>query len=498
VGGQSARSAVIDIGSNSVRLVIFSGPPRVPVTITNEKALCGLGDRDPSTGNLRPEPMDRALLTLKRFARLVEEEQPATLEVFATAAVRDAPNGGNFLREINRIGLRPRLISGEEEARLAGLGILCSAPEILRDDLEAIGGDLGGGSLDLSRLGVDDTEVDGMISLPVGSLRLFSEFGEDRRAASRYIDQQFDRVDWLSDLSNTHLYIVGGAWRAIARVGMWLSEHPISILDHYSMSGQQAVEICQFVEEASSDQLAKARDVPKKRIPTLPMSAIALRKLIERSNAERVVVSSCGVREGLLFDRLPLQLRREEPLFAMAKDLAKRHTGGRLPVGEAVMRFVDPLFNDEPAHRRLREAAATMVRVANTSHPDERSEHAAAIMMATSFVGIDHVERAMLATMVKCRFGGSPGKADAIIPMSVMSQEQIDYAFRVGRAHRLAASLRTPLYKRRSGFSLSVTTDAIVLDVAEAVGDFVVEQALKDLSRLADAFGLGYEISRQA
>ncbi|NRA28860.1 MAG: Ppx/GppA family phosphatase [Parvularculaceae bacterium] len=493
--GQAARSAVVDIGSNSVRLVIFSGTPRVPVTITNEKALCGLGDRDPETGNLRPEAIERALSTLKRFVHVLDQEQPATLEVFATAAVRDAPNGRSFLRAIDAIGLRPRLISGEEEARLAGLGILCSAPEIMRDNLAAVGGDLGGGSLELSLLGGPEAEVDNMISLPIGSLRLYTQFADDRQTAAQYLDEQFAQADWLAGLEQTHLYIVGGAWRAIARVGMWLAEHPLSILDHYSMSADQARDVCRFVEEASEEQLFKIKGVQKKRVPTLPMAAMALRKLIDKSSAEKVVVSSCGVREGLLFDRLPLRIRREEPLFSLAKDLAKSHTGGRLPSVDAVMKFVDPLFQDDAAMRRLRQAAAMMIRVANTSHPDERANHAAAIIMSGAFVGIDHVERAILATMVKCRFGGSVGKSDAIVPTSVMSEEQMDYALRVGRAHRLAASLRSPLYRQRSGFTLSVSTEAVQLRVSDSVKDVVVEQALKDLSRLADAFGLAYEIT---
>lgn len=493
--GQAARSAVVDIGSNSVRLVIFSGTPRVPVTITNEKALCGLGDRDPDTGNLRVEAMDRALLTLRRFVHVLDQEQPATLEVFATAAVRDAPNGQDFLRQIHTIGLRPRLITGEEEARLAGLGILCSAPEIVRENLVAIGGDLGGGSLELSLLGGPEADVDKMISLPVGSLRLFTEFGDDRLSADEYLDDQYSKADWLTSLNQTHLYIVGGAWRAIARVGMWLVEHPLSILDHYSMSADQAKEVCRFVEAATEEQLSKIKGVQKKRIPTLPMAAMALRKLIDKSSAERVVVSSCGVREGLLFDRLPLPIRREEPLFSLAKELSKSNTGGRLPSVEAVMKFVDPLFQDDPAMRRLRQAAAMMIRMANTSHPDERANHAAAIIMAGAFVGIDHVERAILASMVKCRFGGSLSKSDTIVPTSVMSHEQMDYASRVGKAHRLAASLRTPLYRRRPGFSLSVSIDAIQLRVSESVRDVVVEQALKDLSRLADSFGVAYEIT---
>ncbi|MEM1409401.1 MAG: hypothetical protein AAGG79_01500 [Pseudomonadota bacterium] len=471
----------------------------MPITITNEKMLCGLGDRDPATGDLRAEAMDRALTTLKRFAMLIDFERPETLEVFATAAVRDAPNGKDFLREINTAGLRPQLLSGEEEARLAGLGILCSAPEIQRDALEALGGDLGGGSLELSRLsGAARGEIKDIVSLPIGSLRLLTEFGDRDQAAVDFVDEQFSSAPWLSDLSSPHLYIVGGAWRAIARVGMWMAEHPVPILDHYSMDADQALEVCGRVERSSPEELGQISGVQKKRTPTLPMSAMVLRRLIERSGAQRVVVSACGVREGLLFDQLPEAARLEEPLEALAKDLAARQTGGRLPDPEAVARLTDPLFSDQIAQQRLRRAAAMLIRMANITHPDQRTGHASAVIMSAPFLGLDHNDRCLLAAMVKAHLGSSLEKSDPIIPLEVLSDADRTYALQVGRAHRLASSLRTPLYQKRSGFSLKRADDRLLLQVAARVKDLVVEQVVKDLDRLADALSLPAEIQYTA
>jgi exopolyphosphatase/guanosine-5'-triphosphate,3'-diphosphate pyrophosphatase len=485
------RRAVVDIGSNSVRLVIFSGPPRVPVTITNEKALCGLGDRDPETGNLREEAADRALTTLRRFHAVIETEEPETLDVFATAAVREAPNGRAFLESIREIGFEPRLISGEEEARLAGLGILCSAPEIIREKIRAIGGDLGGGSLELSLLGGTRVAVDRMISLPLGSLRMTADYGDDLKTAEKNVRRAFGELPWLSETPTPHLYIVGGSWRAIARVGMHLSEHPLAILDHYMMHAEQALEVCRFVEEADLDELMAIDGVQKKRAPNLAMAAVVLRVLIEHADAKKVVVSSCGVREGLLFDRLPDRIRREEPAAALAADLADRQGGGRRPSATAVTSFTEDLFADEPSSlARIRRAAARMIRVANMTHPDKRPGHAAAIVMTAPFLGIDHIERAALALMMMARFNGDVETGEGMIPLSILPPEIADYAIRVGYAHRLAASLRTPLYTQRSGFELSLKADKLRLNVAPQVAAFVVETGLKDLGRLADAFGV--------
>lgn len=492
------RRAVVDIGSNSVRLVVFSGPPRVPVSITNEKVLCGLGDREPGSGRLRDEAMDRALATLRRFRALIETENPETLDVFATAAVRDAPNGRDFLARIARLGMEPRLITGEEEARLAGLGILCSAPEIKREGNPAIGGDLGGGSLELSLIGGPGADIANPVSLPVGALRMLSEYGEDHTAAAEAAEGHFRGLPWLSDSPTPNLYIVGGSWRAIARIAMHQSEHPVPILDHYTMAAGQAHEVCRLVEESPPEVLSKISGVQKKRVPTLPMAAIVLRKLIETARPERLVVSSCGVREGLLFDRLPARKRAEEPLFALAEDLADRLSGGRRPDPAAVMAFADPLFEDRPREKRLRKAAAIMIRMGNMTHPDQRADHAAATVMSAPFLGIDHVERAILAVMVKARFAGAPGKSDGIIPMQVLNEDQKRYAMEVGYAHRLAATLRTPLYAGNSGFRLVRDDRSLTLEVEGDVDDFIAEAAIKDFERLADVLGLAPGLRRQS
>ncbi|MEM9838794.1 MAG: hypothetical protein AAF830_06510 [Pseudomonadota bacterium] len=487
------RRAVVDIGSNSVRLVIFSGPPRVPVTIVNEKALCGLGDRHPETGNLREEAVDLALATLRRFVLIIEAERPESLDVFATAAVRDAPNGRGFLDDIREIGLDPRLISGDEESRLAGLGILCSAPEIMREGLTALGGDLGGGSLELSKLSGPVGTIDEVVSLPIGSLRLTMEYAECRDDAKTFVDQQFANLPWLSTLQQTELFVVGGAWRAIARVGMWLAKHPVPILDHYKMPSDQVFEVCRFVEDAPPEELGKIGGVQRKRVPTLPMASIVLRRLLDVSGARSVTVSSCGVREGLLFDKLPLRLRTEEPLFVLAKDLAQRQSGGRLPSVEAVSAFTDSLFTDSPSELRLRRAAAMMIRMANIAHPDQRAEHVAATVMASPFLGIDHVERALLALMMAVRFNSSVNKAANVIPISVLAEDQCTYAVQVGRAHRLASTLRTPIYDQNSGFRIEKASDRITLHVSPRVNDLITDQAVKDLDRLAEAFSLPAE-----
>lgn len=135
------KLAVIDIGSNSVRLVVYESLNRVPYVLFNEKVLCSLGLGVSETGRMMDKSMSKALATLKRFAILLSKMDIEDCRVIATSAVRDSENGPDFMKTVFReCGLKIQLLSGEEEARLSGYGVLCAIP-----DAQGIVGDLGGG-----------------------------------------------------------------------------------------------------------------------------------------------------------------------------------------------------------------------------------------------------------------------------------------------------------------------------------------------------------------
>ncbi|MEM7740184.1 MAG: hypothetical protein AAF225_05230 [Pseudomonadota bacterium] len=461
----------------------------------NEKVLCGLGDREPDTGKLRDEPFNRAIATLRRFRAILDAEEIQSEDVVATAAVRDAPNGAEFLEVARTAGFNVRLISGDEEARLAGLGILCSAHEIARDSRPVLGGDLGGGSLELSRLGgPDGARVHQTVSLPVGALRMLTEYRGDLAAVDQVARKSFAGVPWLRQADLQSLYIVGGSWRALARISIQKNKHPISVLDHYTVDRESMLEICRYAEAEDTDVISKISGVQKKRVPTLPGAAVVLRCLIEHTAIERVIVSACGVREGLLFDRMSDEERRGDPLLALAQDLAERSEGGRLPDPSAVSAFLDPLFTEPKRLRRLRYTAAQMIRGASLAHPEQRAKHAASLVMATPFLGIDHRERTILAVMMLARFGGSISKDGRDLPLSLIDHNDVTYAVQVGYAHRLVAALNRPAFSSNSGFALSKTDKSLRLTIEPSAVSLFAEAALKEFDRLADAFDLRPEV----
>ena len=202
--------AIVDIGSNSVRLVVYSGATRAPSIIFNEKVSAGLGRGLILSGALSEESQARALQGLRRFRLLISQMGAARIRVVATAAVREASNGPAFIEQVRAIGFEPEIISGEEEGRLAGLGVLSAIP-----DADGVAGDLGGGSLELVEL--SGGEAVRRVSLPLGVLRLDSLASNGTAAFRRAIESAVSEAGFAGAAGGRPFYLVGGSWRNLAR-----------------------------------------------------------------------------------------------------------------------------------------------------------------------------------------------------------------------------------------------------------------------------------------
>lgn len=483
------RRAVIDIGSNSVRLVIYEGPPRTPIPVFNEKSLCGLGDREQDTGRLRDTAMAEALRVLARFHAVLSEDEVDSLHVFATAATREAPNGPAFLDQIRAIGFEPRLITGEEEARFAAFGILSGAPEVLTGEAGALSGDMGGGSLELARLTRDAEEgIAATISLPLGGLRLATQFPGDMAGAEEFAKSELDRAAWLSDGAPDTFYVVGGAWRNLGRLAIDQGGHPLTMLDHFAVSGKSAVELCRFTERQSVQSLQSISAVSKRRAPTLPYAAMVLRLVLERTDVRRVAVSSCGVREGMLFEALDEEIRALDPLFELAKHFAGRLSpSGRLR-RRAIYRFLTPLFADDTARRdRLRRAATTLTGIAGLFHPDTRANEAAVSVLNMPFISLDHADRVALAAILYQRHTSSMAEFPGHLHTELLDESDRAWTRRVGLALRFAADLEPVGRTLLSEAMVRTVEDKLVLSLAEEQSAYLGEAPERRFAKLAEA-----------
>ncbi|RZJ27659.1 MAG: Ppx/GppA family phosphatase, partial [Brevundimonas sp.] len=306
--------AAIDIGSNSVRLVLYRLEGRAIWTVFNEKVLAGLGRDLSATGKLSVEGAAQALTALKRFAAVIDGVQPAHTFVAATAAVREATDGQAFCDTVAaETGLKIRVLSGEEEARYAALGVLAGIP-----DADGVAGDLGGSSLELVRLGKG--KVERGVTLPLGPFALTDPKGFD---PDRHRAAIAKRLKTVTDFTTDTLYAVGGAWRTLAQVHMDVSGYPLHVVHQYRLTAAEARETARLIARQSRASLEKWPGLSKKRAETLPHAALVLEGLIDQLQLKSIVLSAWGVREGLLFEALDAGTAADDPLLAGSSALGR-------------------------------------------------------------------------------------------------------------------------------------------------------------------------------
>jgi exopolyphosphatase/guanosine-5'-triphosphate,3'-diphosphate pyrophosphatase len=397
--------AIIDIGSNSVRLVAYDGLSRAPTPLYNEKVLCGLGRNVLTTGRLNEDAVARALTALARFRVLCDTMRVGQVFVLATAAARDAENGPDFLRAAeSACGQEIQLLSGRREAELSALGVVSGfhAPD-------GVVGDLGGGSLEL--VDVRGAVVGQGVTMPLGGLALQDLSGGSVKKAGKIVREHMRKaVPQLETLRGRTFYAVGGTWRAIARLHQAARNYPVHVMHGYTVEPTDELSFLQVVEQTDVALLQDVDAISEARRPLLAYGAVVLEEIIRVGRPREVAISASGVREGLLFEQLDRDARLIDPLLASAAEFnnlrsrAPRH-------GEELIawtdRFVATLDGHETAdERRLRHAGCLLSDVGWRAHPDYRDEQSIAVIQNAAFVGVDHPGRAYLALSVSLRHTG--------------------------------------------------------------------------------------------
>ncbi|MER2264273.1 exopolyphosphatase [Methylobacterium oxalidis] len=410
-----APVAIIDIGSNSVRLVAYDGLTRAPTPLYNEKVLCGLGRNVLTTGRLNEEAVRRALAALARFRVLCTTMRVSRLFVLATAAARDAENGPAFLEAAEAAcGQRIELLSGRREAELSALGVVSGfhAPD-------GVVGDLGGGSLEL--VDVRGAVVGQGVTMPLGGLALQDLSGGSLKKASKLAREHLKKAaPQLETLKGRTFYAVGGTWRALARLHQAARGYPIHVMHGYSVEPTDELNFLEMVEQVDAAQLQEVESISEARRPLLAYGAVVLEEIIRAGRPREVAISASGVREGLLFEKLDREARAIDPLIAAASELNRlraRSPAHGLELLGWTDRFVETLDGPETAdERRLRHAACLLSDIGWRAHPDYRGEQSINIITNASFVGVDHPGRAYLALSAYFRHEGvAPEKASPML-----------------------------------------------------------------------------------
>ncbi|MEJ8573344.1 Ppx/GppA phosphatase family protein [Microbaculum marinum] len=484
--------AVVDIGSNSVRLVVYEGLTRSPTPIFNEKVLCGLGRHVATLGRLEDASVALALESLARFHALSRQIGVGSIHVIATAAVREASNGSKFVEQVEAIvGHKIRVLDGAEEAELSAYGVIAGI-----HDPDGIAGDLGGGSFE-----VVDIRGDGIgtgETLPLGGLRLQDLAGRSMKRAEKLVVDAIGDSKVLADGRDRDFYAIGGTFRALARLHMAQCGYPLHVTHGYEIGAAEALEFVRLVRRVKPDSLDSIDAVSSARRDLLPYGAMVVEHVLRRSEPRRIVMSALGVREGLLYTLLDEAGRKSDPLLAACAELSflrSRSPAFARELCSWTDKFLESTGLDETAEeRRLRHAACLLADIGWRSHPDYRGEHSLNIIAYASFTGIDHPGRAYLALAVFYRHAGLVD--DHLSPRirELASARMIDRARILSGALRVAYLISGAMPGVIDKADLAVEHRTVVLHLPGELAKLSGPRVLTRLKQLARLIGRKAEI----
>lgn len=427
-----SRVGVVDVGSNSVRMVVFDGAARSPAYFYNEKVMAGLGQGLAETGRLNPQGRERAFAALKRFALLAKGMDIGPLTCVATAAVRDAEDGPEFQRLVEKeTGLHLHVIDGAEEARLSAQGVLLGWPEA-----QGLICDIGGNSMELAEVG--EGRVGRRATSQLGPFRLQQVKG-GRKELVAHIRAAVAELAQAVGTEHDRIYLVGGSWRAIARLDMERRNYPLLVLHEYRMEPESLLKTLDWIEKSDLAMLRARTGTSQARMELVPLAALVLRELIETFRPKEIDTSSYGIREGLLYEQMPERLRKRDPLVEACRFSEK--VMARMPgFGKKLHSFIAPLFGEVPPEVfRLHRAACLLHDTTWRTHPDYRAEACFDNVTRANLAALSHPERVFVGLALLHRYKNSRAGSRFEPLFALLTPEQIQEAEVLGKAMRFAA-----------------------------------------------------------
>ncbi|WP_395623157.1 Ppx/GppA family phosphatase [Sphingomonas daechungensis] len=472
--------AVVDIGSNSVRLVVYSGRQRAPSPIFNEKVMAGLGAGLRGNGQMSPESEQKALSALCRYKLLLRHMGVREAKVVATAAVRDAANADDFIASVKAIGLPCEVVSAEDEARFSGLGVLSAFP-----GASGIVGDLGGGSLELIEIGNDGPRPG--LSLPLGVLRVErSKAGE--KLVRDILKKEVKKAGLDKSGRGQPFYMVGGSWRALAKIDMIATDFPLPATHHYRIKPERVAELRKIAENPATFEglLSSAR------LASAPVAAMVLERVVEELQPSELIVSAFGLREGLLYADLDARARKLDPLIEAARDAGgAEHRFGQH--GDLLHDWIAPLFEDGPKMERLRRASCLLADVAWQAAPPFRADRGVEMALHGDWTAVDAAGRVIMAQALTSNFGRDTlpdwRLTQLVKPELLLRAHCWGLAMRLGQ--RLSGGVASVLERTHLNLSRTSVTLCVPHRNEALAGDAVRRR----LQRLAEAFGRKAEVA---
>ena len=473
------RTGIVDIGSNTVRLVVFDGPSRSPRYFYNEKVNCGLGVGLRQTKFLNNKGKQKAYKAIQRFCAVLKTMSIVEIYFVATSAIRDAKNGSEFIESLEKkFNIKIHVISGKEEGLLAASGVLLGWPKAT-----GIVCDIGGSSLELAYL--ENGKIKTAQSFELGPLAL-QDYHVLGKSKLEVIKLKLSKINKSFPNKINSLFLVGGCWRGLAKIHMNLTNYPLKVLQGYKVLVKNFDPTLEFISNTKNSELLQITSSSEERVKLLPDACIVLKAIYEKFCPRELFFSGYGIREGIIFCQFNKEIKKLDPLLQACFYLEKNRS--RYPgFGKILFEWLLPIFPKiDNKQKKIFLAACYLHDTFWQAHPDYRSEVCFETVTGANLGGIDHSGRIFLALSLMSRYKKTDlNKIDKKY-LLLLNKKKIKQAIILGACMRLGAMLSVNILENLRKTKIYTKEKTLYLEMMEKdnlLGDSV-EKRLNHLGNL--------------
>lgn len=501
------KIAIIDLGSNSARLVLVNILEGGYFVVFDElKESVRLAQDMDWDGFLKPQRIAQTIKTLKMFRRLCDANQIEKIYAYATAAVRRAKNKKSFLDEVAvSCGIKIQVLSKDEQASLVYQGVINSL-EIPKGLIM----DIGGGSTQFiyySRKNILACET-----LQFGSVTLTDLFkndsctpGERAKKIEGFIKEHLDKIEWFKDIDpDTQFVGVGGTFRNLGRISRNIKKYPLDMMHNYHVSTDEFVQIYDTIRNLDLERTQKIKGLSAGRADIFPSALAVINAVVSYGNFGEIVVSGCGLREGAMF-RYAVPSTNEKPLsdiLGHSIQTLMHYFDANISHAEHVYNLSLQLFKQLKVLHKLPRVYVKVLRVAALLHDSgmrikyyDHHKHSSYIILNSNLYGISHKDLVMAAFVAGGHRKSDFNELEMNKYRVMLESDDVEAIKKLSVILRIAESFDRSQSGLITGINCDVLGDSVIMKT-ETEGDCSLEikDALTAASEFKRAYGKNLEI----
>ncbi|MEG1710471.1 MAG: Ppx/GppA family phosphatase [Clostridia bacterium] len=492
------RVALIDMGSNTIRLVVYDVHEGGYYTLVDEmREAVRLGETE-KDGSLKQTRVLQALNTLKTYKKQCAVDKVDKILAVATAAVRQARNQKAFLSEVyNVTGIKLRVLSETEEATYVYQGVINSM-----DIPKGLIMEIGGGSTKF--VYYNRRNILQIAIFPFGALTLTERFTNEESTPEtiaenieRFFAEQLESLPWLKELDpDTQLIGVGGSFRNLARIVRRVNNYPLDMVHNYHMERNELVRVYEKMRALNFDKKMKIKGISAVRADVLPSALAAMKAFVDYCGFETIVTSSCGLREGFMFNyAVPLTI--EKPIsdvlghslltYVEFSGENKMHCEQVFFLCIQLFKQLRVLHKFPRSYIKILRCTSFMIDIGKRFKYYQNQKHASYMILNSNIYGITHHDLVMAALITDMYPSGEVNKHDWVNYSCILTDEDVEIAKKLSVIFKLAKSFDKSGSNAITEINCDVLGDSVIMKT-EINGDATLE--------VKEAQGASYDFKR--